>query len=169
MLLSVVLSILAMVNFHTMLCIYSRAVVPTGAMVLAWPLSWFWQRLSSGRWPWKGSAIALTPLEMYLSRWTTVSVICWCSICPRRSSIKRLRDTESRQDPSRPVAVFYQESLSGRYTRTDRTCDKISRSTTRRWAHAWNDGGVNGIRLRFGGGRAPKITSDLWDELCASL
>ena len=45
----------------------------------------------------------------------------------------------------------------------------ISRSTTRRWAKAWNDGGVEGLRPRFGGGRPPKLTSEQWDELCAIL
>ncbi|SIS22368.1 Transposase [Natronorubrum thiooxidans] len=45
----------------------------------------------------------------------------------------------------------------------------ISRSTTRRWALAWNDDGVEGLRPRFGGGRPPKLTSQQWDELCALL
>ncbi|MFA9416364.1 hypothetical protein [Natrinema sp. HArc-T2] len=29
---------------------------------------------------------------------------------------------------------------------------------TRRWESAWNDGGVEGLRPRFGGGRPPKLT-----------
>jgi len=45
----------------------------------------------------------------------------------------------------------------------------ISRSTTRRWASAWNDGGVEGLRPRFGGGRPPKLTPQQWDELCTIL
>ena len=45
----------------------------------------------------------------------------------------------------------------------------ISRSTTRRWARAWNDNGVNGLRPRFGGGRPPKLTSMQFEELCALL
>jgi putative transposase len=45
----------------------------------------------------------------------------------------------------------------------------ISRSTTRRWAHAWNDGGVEGLRPRFGGGRPPKLTPEQWDEFCDIL
>ncbi len=45
----------------------------------------------------------------------------------------------------------------------------ISRSTTRRWARAWNDDGVDGLRPRFGGGRPPKLTPRQWAELCAVL
>ena len=45
----------------------------------------------------------------------------------------------------------------------------ISRSTTRRWARAWNDGGVDGLRPNFGGGRPPNLTLDQWDELCTIL
>jgi len=33
----------------------------------------------------------------------------------------------------------------------------ISRSTMRRWASSWNDGGVEGLRPRFGGW-PPKLT-----------
>jgi putative transposase len=45
----------------------------------------------------------------------------------------------------------------------------ISRSTTRRWAHAWNDAGVEGLRPSFGGGRPPKLTQAQFDELCKIL
>ncbi|WP_394296426.1 helix-turn-helix domain-containing protein [Natronococcus occultus] len=45
----------------------------------------------------------------------------------------------------------------------------ISRSTTRRWARAWNDGGVNGLRLGFGGRPPPKLTPAQFDELCEIL
>jgi len=45
----------------------------------------------------------------------------------------------------------------------------ISRSTTRRWAHAWNDGGIDGLRPRFGGGRPPKLTAAEFNELCVIL
>jgi putative transposase len=45
----------------------------------------------------------------------------------------------------------------------------ISRSTTRRWARAWNDGGVEGLRPRFGGGRPPKLAPAQWEELCGVL
>ncbi|WP_089649966.1 IS630 family transposase [Halobacterium hubeiense] len=45
----------------------------------------------------------------------------------------------------------------------------ISRSTTRRWARAWNDDAVDGLRPRFGGGRPPKLTSTQFEELCAIL
>ncbi len=45
----------------------------------------------------------------------------------------------------------------------------ISRSTTRRWACAWNDGGVEGLRPGFGGGRPPKLSSEQFEELCEIL
>ena len=45
----------------------------------------------------------------------------------------------------------------------------ISRSTTRRWARAWNESGVEGLRPRFGGGRPPKLTLAQFDELCTVL
>jgi transposase len=45
----------------------------------------------------------------------------------------------------------------------------ISRSTTHRWARAWNEAGVEGLRPGFGGGRPPKLTSAQFDELCAIL
>ncbi|MDQ2052617.1 IS630 family transposase [Natronolimnohabitans sp. A-GB9] len=45
----------------------------------------------------------------------------------------------------------------------------ISRSTTRRWALAWNDDGVEGLRPRFGGARPPKLTTQQWDEVCEIL
>ena len=45
----------------------------------------------------------------------------------------------------------------------------ISRSTTRRWAKAWNDGVVAGLRPSFGGGRPPKLSPTQFDELCDLL
>ena len=45
----------------------------------------------------------------------------------------------------------------------------ISRSTTRRWARAWNESGIKGLRPRFGGGRPPKLSSEQFEELCAIL
>ena len=46
---------------------------------------------------------------------------------------------------------------------------ETSRSTTRRWARAWNDGGVDGLRPSFGGGRPPKLSPAQFDELCDLL
>ncbi|WP_394358905.1 helix-turn-helix domain-containing protein [Halapricum desulfuricans] len=40
---------------------------------------------------------------------------------------------------------------------------------TRRWAHTWNDGRVDGLRPRFGGGRPPKLSRAEFDELCMIL
>lgn len=45
----------------------------------------------------------------------------------------------------------------------------ISLSTTQRWARAWNDGGVEGLRPSFGGGRPPKLSTAQFEELCALL
>ncbi len=45
----------------------------------------------------------------------------------------------------------------------------ISRSTTRRWARAWNEAGVEGLRPGFGGGRPPKLSPEQFDELCDIL
>jgi len=57
--------------------------------------------------------------------------------------------------------VLHQESLPRRFTQGSRS--------TRRWAYAWNDGGVDGLRSRFGGGRPPKLTAAEFDELCVIL
>ena len=40
----------------------------------------------------------------------------------------------------------------------------IARFTTRRWARAWNEASVEGLRPRFGGGRPPKLTPAQFDE-----
>ena len=45
----------------------------------------------------------------------------------------------------------------------------VSQPTSSRWARAWNQGGVEGLRPRFGGGRPPKLTPAQWDEICALL
>ena len=45
----------------------------------------------------------------------------------------------------------------------------ISRSTTHRWAHAWNEAGVDGLRLSFGGRPPPKLSPEQFDELCGIL
>ncbi|MDS0220944.1 helix-turn-helix domain-containing protein [Haloarcula sp. S1AR25-5A] len=34
----------------------------------------------------------------------------------------------------------------------------VSQPTSSRWARAWNQDGVEGLRPRFGGGRPPKLT-----------
>jgi putative transposase len=45
----------------------------------------------------------------------------------------------------------------------------VSQPTSSRWARAWNEGGVEGLRPRFGGGRPPKLTPAQWDEICTAL
>ncbi|GCF14482.1 hypothetical protein Harman_24170 [Haloarcula mannanilytica] len=45
----------------------------------------------------------------------------------------------------------------------------VSQPTSSRWARVWNDGGVDGLRPRFGGGRPPKLTPAQWDEICTIL
>ncbi len=45
----------------------------------------------------------------------------------------------------------------------------VSQANSSRWAHAWNDDGVDGLRPSFGGGRPPKLTPEQFDELCDIL
>ena len=45
----------------------------------------------------------------------------------------------------------------------------VSQPTSSRWARAWNEGGVEGLRPRFGGGRPPKLTPGQWAEICMIL
>jgi len=45
----------------------------------------------------------------------------------------------------------------------------VSQPTSSRWARAWNQNGIEGLRPRFGGGRPPKLTPTQWDEICALL
>jgi len=45
----------------------------------------------------------------------------------------------------------------------------VSQPTSSRWARAWNDGGVEGLRPRFGGGRPPKLTPVQWADICTTL
>jgi len=41
--------------------------------------------------------------------------------------------------------------------------------TASRWLGAWNDGGVDGLRPHFGGGRPPKLSDDAKRQLAAVL
>ena len=45
----------------------------------------------------------------------------------------------------------------------------VSQPTSSRWARAWNQDAVEGLRPRFGGGRPPKLTPAQWDDICAVL
>ena len=45
----------------------------------------------------------------------------------------------------------------------------VSPANSSRWAHAWNDGGVDGLRPRFGGGPPPKLSNEEFAELCEIL
>ncbi|WP_157972534.1 helix-turn-helix domain-containing protein, partial [Saliphagus sp. LR7] len=45
----------------------------------------------------------------------------------------------------------------------------VSQPTSSRWARAWNNGGIKGLRPRFGGGRPPKLTPAQWNEFCELL
>ena len=45
----------------------------------------------------------------------------------------------------------------------------VSQPTSSRWARAWNQNRIEGLRPRFGGGRPPKLTPSQWDEICAAL
>ncbi|MFC7135347.1 MULTISPECIES: helix-turn-helix domain-containing protein [Salinibaculum] len=44
-----------------------------------------------------------------------------------------------------------------------------SRSTTRRWAQAWNEGGVERLRPSFGGRPPPKLSPKQFEDLCEYL
>ena len=45
----------------------------------------------------------------------------------------------------------------------------VSQANSSRWAHAWNDAGVDGLRPSFGGGRPPKLSDTQFAELCDIL
>ena len=45
----------------------------------------------------------------------------------------------------------------------------VSQANSSRWAHAWNDAGVDGLRPSFGGGRPPKLSNEQFAELCDIL
>ena len=45
----------------------------------------------------------------------------------------------------------------------------VSQPMSSRWARAWNQDGVEGLRPRFGGGRPPKLTPAQWNEVCTLL
>ncbi len=45
----------------------------------------------------------------------------------------------------------------------------VSQPTSSRWARAWNQDSVEGLRPRFGGGRPLKLTPTQWEEICAVL
>ena len=45
----------------------------------------------------------------------------------------------------------------------------VSQANSSRWAHAWNNAGVDGLRPSFGGGRPPKLSNEQFDELCEIL
>lgn len=45
----------------------------------------------------------------------------------------------------------------------------VSQANSSRWAHAWNDTSVDGLRPSFGGGRPPKLSDEQFAELCEIL
>jgi putative transposase len=45
----------------------------------------------------------------------------------------------------------------------------VSQPMSSRWARAWNEDDIEGLRPRFGGDRLPKLTPAQWDEICAIL
>jgi len=98
---------------------------------------------------------------------------------PRGLLVKHLSDSELDQaiaeaqkaDETRLVRrLCYVKNLYAGDTRKEAGRRVgISRSTTRRWAHAWNDSGVEGLSPGFGGGRPPKLSPTQFDELCELL
>ena len=45
----------------------------------------------------------------------------------------------------------------------------VSQANSSRWARAWNDGGVGGLRSSFGGRPPPKLSDEQFSELCEIL
>lgn len=45
----------------------------------------------------------------------------------------------------------------------------VSQTNSSRWAHAWNDAGVDGLRPSFGGRPPPKLSEKQFVELCELL
>ncbi|WP_224829285.1 helix-turn-helix domain-containing protein [Saliphagus infecundisoli] len=45
----------------------------------------------------------------------------------------------------------------------------VSQANSSRWAHAWNDAGVDGLRPSFGGRPPPKLSDMQFAELCKIL
>lgn len=45
----------------------------------------------------------------------------------------------------------------------------VSSATASRWGRAWNDGGIDGLRPNFGGGRPSRLSSDERDQLKSVL
>ena len=45
----------------------------------------------------------------------------------------------------------------------------VSPANSSRWAHAWNDAGVDGLRPSFGGDRPPKLSDEQSAEPCEIL
>jgi putative transposase len=45
----------------------------------------------------------------------------------------------------------------------------VSQPTSSRWARTRNNGGVDGLRPRFGGRPTPKLTPAQWDDICATF
>ncbi|MCW8173664.1 hypothetical protein D8S78_23795 [Natrialba swarupiae] len=86
-------------------------------------------------------------------------MVCWCDICLRKNSIKRLNRLRRRTRPVSSGDCVIKNLYQGDTREQAGRRVGISRSTTRRWALAWNDGGVEGLRPRFGGGRPPKLTT----------
>lgn len=52
-----------------------------------------------------------------------------------------------------------------------RVAEILSRgcATIRRWKNAWNNGGYEGLRPRYGGGCEPRISSSTWDRILEEI
>ncbi|WP_394740068.1 helix-turn-helix domain-containing protein [Natronococcus roseus] len=80
-------------------------------------------------------------------------------------------DTTQKMDETCLVRrlCFVKSLYNGRTQQQAREAVGVSQPTSSRWARAWSDGGIEGLRPRFGGGRPPRLTPVQWDEFCELL
>jgi putative transposase len=87
------------------------------------------------------------------------------------AELDRAIDEAQKADETRLVRrlCFIKNLYGGKTQQQAGEAVGVSQPTSSRWARAWNQDGVKGLRPRFGGGRPPKLTSAQWDEICAVL
>jgi len=80
-------------------------------------------------------------------------------------------DAAQKADETRLVRrlCFVKNLYEGKTQQQAGAAVGVSQPTSSRWARAWNQNGIEGLRPRFGGGRPPKLTPTQWDEICALL
>ena len=80
-------------------------------------------------------------------------------------------DMAQQADETRLVRriCFVKNLYEGRIQQQAVAAVGVSQPTSSRWAPAWNQNGIEGLRPRFGGGRPPKLTPTQWNKICAVL